>query len=175
MRLERLTDKNHPMYAKALELYGMSFPRYEQREAISQEKILKDEEYHFSLIYDGEVFIGLALYWETERFMYVEHFCILPEMRNKKYGQNVLQLLIQKGKTVILEIDPPVDAISIRRKGFYVRSGFVENPYAHVHPPYHRESAGHDLVIMSAPEEISQAEYDLFRHYLERRVMEDVF
>ena len=29
---------------------------------------------------------------------------------------------------MILEIDPPVDDISIRRRGFYERSGFVENP-----------------------------------------------
>ena len=175
MRLERLTDKNHPMYHNALALYSISFPDYEQRERTSQDKILKDDEYHFDLIDDGEAFIGLALYWETECFIYVEHFCILPEMRNKGYGKNVLGLLGKKGKKVILEIDPPVDDISIRRKGFYERCGFAENPYPHVHPPYHQGNAGHDLVIMSFPEEIELSEYVHFKDYLECRVMKDAF
>ena len=111
----------------------------------------------------------------NKEFVYVEHFCILPEMRNKKYGQKVLQLLRQNGRMVILEIDPPVVVISIRRKRFYERGGFVENPYFHVHPPYRRENSGHTLVIMSFPKTIPQAEYDAFKYYLEHHVMKDVF
>lgn len=175
MRFERLTDKKHKMYKKALGLYRSSFPLHEQREAASQTKILNDDEYHFSLIYDNDVFVGLVLYWETETFIYVEHFCILPELRNKKYGQKALEFLGQCGKTIILEIDPPVDVIALRRKGFYERSGFVENPYPHVHPPYHNGNNGHALVLMSCPEKITQAEYDSFKHYLDCRVMEGVF
>ena len=70
MRFERLTSENHEMYIKALELYRISFPSYEQREVASQANILKDNEYHFSLIYDDNVFIGLVLYWETKTFIY---------------------------------------------------------------------------------------------------------
>ncbi len=175
MRLERLTDKNHPLYPAALALYGSSFPRHEQREAASQAAILQDGEYCFGLLYDEDAFVGLALYWETETFLYLEHFCILPEKRNRRYGQKGLELLLQSGKTVILEIDPPVDEISIRRKGFYTRCGFAENPYPHVHPPYHRGNRGHDLVVMTAPGSISRGEYDRFREYLECRVMRNVY
>lgn len=175
MRLERLTGKTHKMYEKSMELYYASFPFHEQREEASQIKILADGEYHFSLVYDENVFVGLILYWETERFIYVEHFCILPEMRNKNYGKRTLECLGEWGKTVILEIDPPVDTISVRRKGFYERSGFVENPYPHVHPPYHKGTAGHELVIMSFPDRITQREYDGFRQYLDHRVMKCVF
>lgn len=130
MRFERLTNEKHEMYKKALELYSISFPSHEQRDMVSQTKILNDDDYYFNLIYDEEAFVGLALCWETKSFVYVEHFCILPEMRNKKYGQKVLQLLRQNGRMVILEIDPPVDVNSIRRKRFYERGGFVENPYS---------------------------------------------
>ena len=175
MRFERLTNEKHEMYKKALELYSISFPSHEQRDIVSQTKILNDDDYYFNLIYDEEAFVGLALCWETKSFVYVEHFCILPEMRNKKYGQKVLQLLRQNGRMVILEIDPPVDVLSIRRKRFYERGGFVENPYFHVHPPYRRENSGHTLVIMSFPKTIPQAEYDAFKYYLEHHVMKDVF
>ena len=175
MRFERLVSEKHEMYKKALELYRISFPSHEQREEASQVKILTDEEYHFTLVYDDDVFVGLVLYWETQKFIYVEHFCILPEMRNNKYGQKALELLGKGGKTIILEIDPPIDAISVRRKGFYERSGFVENPYSHIHPPYHKGNIGHNLVIMSFPDRITQNEYDFFKYHLDHRVMENVF
>ena len=138
MQLERLENLNHPMYDKAMELYKISFPVHEQREKDSQEEILKDKDYHFDLIYDEKVFVGLILYWETEDYIYVEHFCILPEARNQRYGARTLELLKEKGKAVILEIDPPIDEQSMRRKGFYERCEFVENSYVHIHPPYHR-------------------------------------
>ena len=53
--------------------------------------------------------------------------------------------------------------------------GFVENPYHHIHPPYHRGNQGHELVVLSSPAAISGEEYQRFRDYLERRVMADVY
>lgn len=173
MRFERITSEKHKMYKDALALYNISFPFHEQREAASQIKIFSEEEYFFNLIYDDDVFVGLVLCWEAENFIYVEHLCILPEKRNKKYGQKALQLLGQKGKIVILEIDPPVNEISIRRKLFYERSGFVENPYSHVHPPYHTGVIGHELLIMTSPIVISKDEYDMFKKYLDEHVMKN--
>ena len=96
-------------------------------------------------------------------------------MRNRNYGQKALELLSRNEKAVILEIDPPVDAVSIHRKGFYERNGFVENPYAHIHPPYHQGNVGHTLVVMSFPASITQTAYDDFKHYLDNHVMKDVF
>ena len=63
------------------------------------------------------------------------------------------------GKTVILEIDPPKDEVSIRRKQFYERNSFIENPYFHIHPPYHKENQGHELLIMSSPIQITEEIY----------------
>ncbi len=175
MYLKRITAPFHPMYKQALELYQISFPLHEQREALSQAEILHEDAYHFDLLYDAEVFVGIILYWERKNDLYIEHFCILPEMRNKQYGQRALSLLQKKQKTLILEIDPPVDAISIRRKGFYERCGFVENPYHHIHPPYHKGNNGHELVIMSSPMPISQSVYDDFRAYLQDKIMKTAF
>ena len=53
MRFDRITDTQHEMYKKAMELYANSFPLHEQREAKSQASILGDSEYHFALAYDG--------------------------------------------------------------------------------------------------------------------------
>ena len=173
MRLERMTGAEHPLYARAMALYRSSFPAHELREEPSQRQILSDPAYHFDLIWDGDTFVGEVLYWEIGGFYYIEHFFILPGLRNRHYGQRALELL--QPMPLILEIDPPVDAVSVRRKGFYERCGFVENPYAHVHPPYHKGNHGHDLVVLSRPAVLTQAEYDRFRKYLDTVVMKDVF
>ncbi len=107
IHFERIRNKIHPAYDCALELYQGSFPIHEQREELSQAKILCDNAYHFEVIYDAEVFIRLVLYWETANYIYIEHLCILPEMRDKQYGQKTLSIINKKQKIIILEIDPP--------------------------------------------------------------------
>lgn len=171
MNFERLRTSEDAVYSKAMELYRISFPFHEQRKPSSQIEILGNEEYQFNLIYDDSVLVGMILCWETESFIYVEHFCILPEMRNKKYGQRALELLNQRGKKVILEIDPPIDAVSIHRKAFYERVRYKANDFWHIHPPYHEEFSGHQLVVMSYPERLSKIEYDEFDRYLKNTVM----
>lgn len=175
MNLERITDPSHPLYGEALALYRSSFPLHEQRAAPSQRSILDDGDYHFTLVYDRDVFVGLLLFWEAPRFRYIEHFCIRPELRNRRYGQRALALLAEDGIPLLLEIDPPVDEISRRRKGFYERCGFTANPYPHVHPPYAPGNAGHPLVIMTFPGPLSPEDCAAFQTYLEVRVMSGAF
>ena len=45
-------------------------------------------------------------------------------MRGRGYGAQALSLLGERKKTVILEIDPPNDEVSARRKAFYERAGY---------------------------------------------------
>ena len=174
MRFEDIRDTGHPLYGKALELYGLSFPFHEQRERPSQDRILSDREYHFSLVYD-DAFAAIVLFWETEDFIYIEHLAVLPELRGSGYGQRILECLGRRGKPLILEIDPPSDIISKRRKGFYLRCGFKENPFHHIHPPYHEGYAGHELAVMSYPQRLSGEMYGAFFSYLCARVMAAAF
>lgn len=118
-------------------------------------------------------FVGEILHWDIGSAFYIEHFYVLPTMRNKHYGQKILNTY--QSTPLILEIDPPVDEIAIRRKRFYERCGFVENPYVHVHPPYHHRNTGHELVIMSSPEMLKSDEYEHFHHYLKNTVMKNVY
>ena len=173
MTFEPVSSPLHPLYSRAMELYALSFPYHEQRRPSSQERILKNSEYNFLLIMDEGRFSGLMLCWETAGFIYVEHFCTAPEIRGRGIGAEALALLAQSGKKIILEIDPPVDEISRRRKNFYERAGFAENPFAHVHPPYHAGFPGHPLVVMSCPRALTDAEYRAFDGYLKIVVMKD--
>lgn len=175
MRLERVFSELHPMYRKTLELYKASFPYCERRSEAAQSKIMLCNDYNFCLIYDSQVFIGAVLFWETDIFIYIEHFFIHPEMRNKHYGSRVLNLLQGKNKKIILEIDLPQDDISTRRKGFYERCGFTENSYLHIQPLYHPSDKERKLIIMSYPGKISERDYINFYGYLKNRVMKDAF
>ncbi len=175
MQFERLSSAGHPLFDDAMALYRLSFPSHEQREAPSQARILSHPEYHFTLMLDEGRFVGEMLYWEQPAFLYVEHFCILPALRNRRYGQRALSMLCAQGKTVILEIDPPEDETARRRQGFYQRCGFTVNPFPHVHPPYHASvPSGHPLVVMSCPDVLSPELYRAFNAYLESTVMADV-
>ncbi|MDO4357541.1 MAG: GNAT family N-acetyltransferase [Clostridia bacterium] len=171
MRFHRVTSPVDPRFTEAMALYGQSFPAHEQREAASQAAIMSCKDYHFTAIESEDGFIGAILYWEAPRFLYVEHFCIETRLRGHGYGQAALKLLGEQGKTVILEIDPPVDDVARRRQRFYERAGYCANPFPHVHPPYHAGNHGHDLVIMSSPAPLSQAVYDEFNRFLRERVM----
>lgn len=173
MEFRRITQANDPLYEEALRLYGISFPAHEQREALSQEQILQQEAYHFDVVCDQGEFIGEILYWDLGGVFYIEHFCVLPAMRNRRYGQRILNTY--QHTPLILEIDPPADELSVRRKGFYERCGFVENPYSHVHPAYHRGNSGHALVVMSSPKMLDAAEYERFNQFLRNVVMKNAY
>ena len=175
IRLFRAASANDPHYAEAMALYAQSFPYHEQREPDSQAQIMHHPAYHFDMIVDGEHLAGVILNWQTDAFIYVEHLCIMPGLRGQGYGRAALDALAGLGKTVILEIDPPVDDISIRRSHFYEKAGYVKNPYPHVHPPYHEGHHGHDLVIMSYPDAISAQQYEAFYDYLCRVVMHNAW
>lgn len=172
MKFERINNINHKLYNEAINLYKNSFPYHEQREEESQIEIINNPLYHFEIIIDNDRFIGEILYWDFLNFKYIEHFCILPNMRNLHYGQRILEEL---KKPLILEIDPPIDDISRRRLNFYKRCGFVENKYMHIHPPYHKNYCGHQLLVMSTTNPLAKVEYDKFKVFLTKIVMNKAF
>ena len=93
MELIRLRDSRGKIFDTAMKLYEKSFPKYERRSYDAQQRAMYDEQYHFDLIYDEGEFIGEVLYWDTDSFIYIEHFCILTEKRNRKYGERTLSML----------------------------------------------------------------------------------
>lgn len=171
MYFQRVTRRDDPGFIRAMALYAKSFPLHEQRLSDSQLAILGEEAYHLDQIIQDGRFLGAIFYWETGDFVYVEHFCMEPHLRGQGFGKTALELLAEKGKTVILEIDPPADDISRRRLGFYQRCGFRENVHEHIHPAYRPEYRGHELVVLSYPEALNQAAYDRFAGYLRDTVM----
>ena len=171
MRLERLKHLEGDVFERAYDLYKSSFPVEERRDDAEQRRVLKNEAYHFDVIKENDEFIGIMLYWETESFVYLEHFAILPELRCKGKATAALGILkSQSQKSIVLEIEPPCDDTTIRRYNFYQRNGFVMNPHKHLQAKYHLGDDELELNILTYPCEISKDEYAVFRKFLDAEV-----
>ena len=167
----RITAPEGERFDQACRLYGISFPLHEQRLPEDQASVLCEKDYHFITLWENQTFCGLIFYWETPSFIYVEHFAIEPALRGGGYGTSALRSLCSRGKTVILEIDPPVDGVSHRRLHFYEKLGFVQNDFPHVHPPYRPGFSGHALHVLSYPLSLGPDLYADFARYLGGTVM----
>ena len=147
----RLTDPPARNLRPPLPCTKSAFPSTSSAPARPRQPVCPTRSTVICLLYEGDQFQGILLYWEGPGFRYVEHFAIAPELRGGGVGARALAELCGQGIPVILEIDPPVDEISVRRQHFYERCGFSKNPFPHVHPPYRKGFQGHPLVVMVRP------------------------
>lgn len=170
---ERIASATHPYFESAFSLYQASFPVFERRTRADQISALHDHAYHFDIIKSQEAgFLGILLTWQQADFLYIEHLAIAPEARGKQVGSETLAYLKKMtNKAIILEIDPPIDALSIKRKHFYEKADFIAGKFNHVHPSYRQNTQPHTLCIMSFPT-LSEPIYQRFKHYLETHIMQ---
>lgn len=173
MEFRRLLSADAPLFAAAAALYEISFPEHEKRLPEKQRAVMTNPRYHFDVILEDNVFAGILLYWEGASYTYIEHFAIEKSLRGKALGSGSLEAFCENHGLVVLEIDPPVTEIAIRREGFYGRLGFKRNGYAHAHPAYRKKFPPHELVVMSCPRTLAEEEYRLFRSELAEVVMGD--
>lgn len=162
----RLASTADAEWTAAYELYGNSFPSCERRSERDYAAALGDSRLHAETVWDGGRFVGLVFWWlADEGYAYLEHLAVEPSLRGHNYGARILHDLCARMGRVLLEIDPPVDDISRRRRNFYERNGFIYNEYDYIHPSYLLPPQPHRLMVMSYPEAIAPAELDAFRRF----------
>lgn len=174
MEIVRLTTTDILPYNAFREIYGVSFPIFEQRTEAQQEDAFSDSRYHLDcyISRDTDLLLGFIAYWRFDSYTYVEHFAIHPNCRGKGMGGLILKNLIeQESGRVLLEIDPVADDISAARLRFYQSYGFVENQFAHIHPAYRSEYPDHSLVVLSTDGKMTDSEYEEFASDLNTIVM----
>lgn len=162
----------HPLYPAFEKLYAHSFPIFEQRTSEQQALAFASTNYYLTGYIENQSFMGFIAYWEFADYLYIEHFAINDKERGKGYGSRVLNSFVtETPKTVLLEIDPPVDEISIARLRFYQKCGFYQNPYSHIHPPYRKEYKGHSLEVLTTGAPVSPDRYEQFEKDLRHQIM----
>lgn len=135
--LTRITDFTSCEYRFIEELLIATFPREEYRDLHEQRNnVATKREFHLMLAYRGKEPIGFISYWELGEFCYVEHLATLPSVRGCGMGREILEQLKGITEKIVLEVEEPVDELTIRRINFYRRAGFNVCPLPYEQPPY---------------------------------------
>lgn len=171
MKYIRLKSKNDNYFEHAMKIYKMSFPIFEQRKIEDQIEVLENEKYNCTVVCEDNELVGILFYWEYDNSRYIEHLAITENLRGMNYGSKILTEFCNSDKSTILEIDNPIDNISIKRLNFYSKLGFKLQDYIHIHPPYRKEFHGHELKVMSYRNNLSNYEYEKFNTFLKYEVM----
>ena len=157
---------------KVWQLYEESFPTAETRKEKDHLRAFADERFFPLSAWEGNELVGLLFYWEWDSYRYLEHIAVNPELRGSGYGSQMLRYLCDAEKTIILEIDPLTNELSVRRLQLYERTGFTLTPYRFVHLPYRLHVEPIELLILSYPKMITREQYRDFLRFLDEVVIE---
>ena len=113
MVFKRLQDSQDSLYLQAMQLYQTSFPLHEQRKPDAQRAILQEPDYQFNLLMEEDHLLGELLCWETQEFIYVEHLCILPQLRGQHCGSRALEFWVLE-RAANISVRPPTRPKNIR-------------------------------------------------------------
>ena len=163
-------------FEEVYRIMEQSFPADERRKKEGQQKLLDEEKYELLGVRNEGVLLAfwrhranikrlafLAV-WEFAEFVFIEHFAVSEKARNSGIGGKMLEELArQKAGKVVLEVELPEDSLKKRRIGFYERHGFTFNEYPYIQPPMGEDRHEIPLRIMSAPEPLSEDEFQSVR------------
>lgn len=167
LELRRAESAPDGSFESAWSIYDRSFPYCEKRSRAQLLDALRDPLYRPWLCFEQERVVGIALCWRMPEALYLEHLAVDPDRRGGRIGSRILDLLDREGLPIVLEIEPPEDGPTRRRRDFYLRNGFTENPQHYVHPSFCRPFTPHRLVLLSRPAPLTDsgvAEFEAFVH-----------
>ena len=172
--LHPIKNQASPYWNSLVRIYRESFPLDEQRPIESIARLLTEEPRYTMHAIIGDNYaaelqavgqkptansqrpianspklLGLLTTWHFEEFIYIEHFAIDPTLRSQGYGSEALKAFIHEhGKSIVLEAEPPTDALSIRRIKFYERIGLTLYDFPYMQPAYTEDSHPVELRLM---------------------------
>lgn len=166
MNGHRIKSTKDPYWKEAWKIYQASFPKGERRQLADQVRTLQDHRYFCMAILKETLVAGILFYWRIEGFCFIEHLAIHEDCKGNGMGTRVLEKMKQLPGRLVLEIDPPEDFVSIRRRKFYERSGFVLNAHEHVNLPLRIGFEELPLRVMTVELPLSREEYRVFNGIL---------
>ena len=151
-------------FEEVYRIMEQSFPADERRKKEGQQKLLDEEKYELLGVRNEGGLLAFLAVWEFAEFVFIEHFAVSEKARNSGIGGKMLEELArQKAGKVVLEVELPEDSLKKRRIGFYERHGFTFNEDPYIQPPMGEDRHEIPLRIMSAPEPLSEDEFQSVR------------
>ncbi|WP_334073579.1 MULTISPECIES: GNAT family N-acetyltransferase [Paenibacillus] len=162
----------HDVFDQIFAIMEASFPESERRTYAGQQELLADP--HYRLITetnDHNRVIAFMAIWEFPSFRFVEHIAVDSAIRGGGLGKKLMTAYIGESfKPILLEVEPPDTELAGRRIGFYERLGFHLNPFEYVQPPLQEGQPDLPLKIMSYPEPLAEAAFNLYKDVLYEKV-----
>lgn len=142
VHIQPIESADTKLLAFVYEVLVQSFPKEEYRDFEDFKHIASiQNEFVANIVRVNEQPIGILNFWQFTSFIFIEHFAILPENRDKGMGRLVLKSFLEKTQLpIILEVELPESEIQKRRVAFYKQLGFRLWTSKYVQPPYHQGS-----------------------------------
>jgi ribosomal protein S18 acetylase RimI-like enzyme len=154
LTLKKIDTTDIDLYRNAEMLMVASFPKNEYRELLQQRE-LTDTSNRFAqhiILLNSEP-VGFIAWWQFNDFLFIEHFAIEPEQRNKGLGREVFVMIRKMVQLpIVLETEPPVNEINQRRIAFYERNGFRLWECEYLQPPYIKGNQPLEMRLMATNE-----------------------
>ncbi len=171
MEFLRIDSSDKDRWNEVWNLYESSFPTPEKRREEDHLRAMENPQFFPVSAWENGALIGIVFYWEWGKYRYLEYLAVNTELRGKGYGSQLLRYLSDEGHTIILEIDPLINEISVRRLQFYERAGFTLTPYRYMHLPYRLETEIQELLVLSYPKMIIKDQYKDFLDFMDNIVI----
>ncbi len=171
MEFLQISQSDKVRWEKVWELYEQSFPIAERRKIGDHIRACNDPQFFPLSAWEGNTLIGILFFWEWDSYRYLEYLAVNPELQGQGYGSQLLSYLRDTEHTIILEIDPLSNEMSVRRLQFYERAGFTLTPYRFMHLPYRLEAQSIELLILSYPKMITKSQHNDFLNFIDEKVI----
>lgn len=166
IKIKNASDK---LWKETEQIMSESFPIHELRTGNTRDRVVQDPAFYPVAAQENGETVAAIYSWELNGLIYIEHFAVRKDMRGRGTGSNALRGFIS-GKEILLEIEPPVDEIKIKRLNFYQRLGFVRTGIGFMHPSFVKDTAAYPLEVLTYPERISPEGFHVFRREFDERI-----
>ena len=117
-------------FERLLELYCEAFSPEERYTDEEFEHLKSCDAVEFDIYCDGEAVIGFTMCICLPSYRYLVFLATDSRIRSKGYGAQILKILAERGKPIVLDIDPVDESAQdnewrVRRLGFYERNGYA--------------------------------------------------
>lgn len=170
MQFIKIQPKDRERWDKVWKLYEKSFPVAERRKLDDHLRASGNEYFHPLSVWENNELLGIVFYWEWDNYRYVEYLAVAPELHGRGYGAQIIKQIRDSEHIIILEIDPLINDLSVRRLQFYERAGFTLTPYRFMHLPYRLDGAPQELLILSFPKMITKEQHNDFLKFINQHV-----
>lgn len=167
-----ITSVNDALFSPLYSLYSSAFPANERRSWTGLDRELNSESrFSANALMQNDEFVGFFNYWTFDRFVYIEHFAIIPHFQSQKTGTKAMEMF--KNQTtlpLVIEVEMPNDSLTIRRIRFYEDLGFKVLSHYYAQPPYEGSGFLMPMLMLSTDLHFANKHFELIKNRLYKDV-----